>query len=261
MLGARRHYILTLNLSVCISGLWNSSTTLWRDFRMTFYVWWKRGGRIKKWFSQICGTSNHRKFHIIFFHLNSRSQYSCKQTGNGKGSHPDRYSVVMRSVCRFLRQKLSGPPYLTLTEGKSAWRSETSWSMFPWLMWYNARLTAEFLWLPQCRCWYLLGLELRADDKSRHWKKGDTRVHRTPQRPSGWLIPQLLLWLRHLLLWLQPFCSAKKKKDKVSHLFKIPNQRTADLSQGMMVDTTGQSKVESLIFLHCLSWCLSLDQY
>lgn len=78
----------------------------------------KRRQNKKKRFQSGCGTSNHRKFHIIFFHLNSRSQYSCKQTGNGKGSHLYRYSFVIRSVCRFLRQKLSGSPCLTLCAQK-----------------------------------------------------------------------------------------------------------------------------------------------
>lgn len=66
MVGARRDWILTLNRNKCISESSNVSTKLWRDLRMTFYAWWKRGGRIKKDLSLFCRTSNHRKFHIIF---------------------------------------------------------------------------------------------------------------------------------------------------------------------------------------------------
>lgn len=110
-----------------------SEETSTKDFHQTFYVWWKRGGRIKKWSQSARGTSNHRRFHIIFFHLNSRLHYSCKQTANGKWSHPYRYSFVMRSVCRFLRQKLSGPPCLTLCAQRGGVHGEAKLLMFPWL--------------------------------------------------------------------------------------------------------------------------------
>lgn len=157
-------YNLTLKLNVCVCVSWKSSNTKtgWassrRQKKVEFSVWlWDTTERFTLYFST-SSTADHNTL------ANRRGGVS---TGRILVCREERLQVFKAETVQ------SCLPDVVCTEGRTGGRSWTTPAS-------NARLGDHLTWR-----WSLLGLELEADDESRHWKKGDANVHQTGRRPSG----------------------------------------------------------------------------
>lgn len=138
---------------------WNSSTPLWRDLRVPLTLGEKEENK-KNGLSLFVGHQITQSFTLYFFPTWT-ADHNTLANRRGKGSH--RYSRVMRSVCRLLRQKLSGSPSRRCGAQRGGGRGgATPVHPFLWLM----AVQRPGWRLSSCgeqrfRRWRLLGLEFK----------------------------------------------------------------------------------------------------